>query len=68
MKAFAKRVLTRGLPGTTRADVDALTERVAELEAELDEYRRDRLRMAELMDLAEQRLTPGAERQGRDAP
>jgi len=60
MKSFVKRVLTRGLPGTTRADVDELTERVAELETEIDELRRDRLRMAELLDLAEQRLNPKA--------
>lgn len=60
LKSFVKRALTRGLPGTTRSDVDLLTDRVAELEVEIDELRRDRLRMAELLDLAEQRLTPGA--------
>ncbi|SJN12967.1 hypothetical protein FM113_16295 [Leucobacter sp. 7(1)] len=33
-------------------------ERISQLEAELDELRRDNLRVAELLDLVESRLTP----------
>lgn len=35
-------------------------ERVSRLEADLDELRRDSLRVAELVDLVERELTPGA--------
>ncbi|GAA1780699.1 class I SAM-dependent methyltransferase [Leucobacter iarius] len=59
MKQRLKRLAMRARPSGTRAELDALTERVHELENELDEYRRDSLRVAELLDLAEQRLTPG---------
>lgn len=61
MKSFLQKVFMRGVPGTTRADVDALTERVAELERALDEQRRESARLAELLDLAEQKLTPGSQ-------
>ncbi len=60
MKQRLKRLAMRARPTGTRAELEALTERVRELENELDEYRRDSLRVAELLDLAEQRLTPGA--------
>lgn len=41
------------------AEMDALRKQVQELQEELDGYRRDSLRVAELLDLVEQRLTPG---------
>lgn len=59
MKQRLKRLAMRARPSGTRAELEALTARVRELEGELDEYRRDSLRVAELLDLAEQRLTPG---------
>ncbi|PII84178.1 hypothetical protein BMH32_14805 [Leucobacter sp. OLJS4] len=59
MKQRLKRLAMRARPSGTRAELEALTARVRELESELDEYRRDSLRVAELLDLAEQRLTPG---------
>ncbi|RKQ85937.1 LicD family protein [Mycolicibacterium mucogenicum 261Sha1.1M5] len=55
-----KRLFLRASPQSTREAIETLTERVSELEHELDEYRRDSLRIAELMDLAEQQLTPPA--------
>lgn len=36
-----------------------LAVRIGELERELDELRRDNLRVAEMLDLIEERLTPG---------
>ncbi len=54
-----KRLFMRSRPQSSREALEALTARVAELELELDEYRRDSLRVAELMDLAEQKFTPG---------
>ncbi|WP_125100580.1 methyltransferase domain-containing protein [Leucobacter chromiireducens] len=53
-----KRLFLRARPATTREELDTLTQRVRELEQELDEYRRDSLRVAELVDLAEQHFTP----------
>ncbi|MBK0421621.1 methyltransferase domain-containing protein [Leucobacter sp. CSA2] len=61
MRQRIRRLFLRARPSTTREAVDTLTARVSELERELDEYRRDSLRVAELMDLAEQRFTPGQE-------
>lgn len=60
MKQRLKRILRRTTQGSTRAEVETLRERVTELENELDEIRRDNLRVAELIDLAEQTLTPGS--------
>ncbi|MCW2289871.1 hypothetical protein EDF60_2748 [Leucobacter luti] len=40
------------------SELQAERERITRLEAELDELRRDSLRVAELVDLVEQRLTP----------
>ncbi|MEJ6489825.1 hypothetical protein PQI23_08830 [Leucobacter sp. USCH14] len=60
MKQRLKRLVMRARPAGARAQLEALTERVRELENELDEYRRDSLRVAELLDLAEQRLTPAS--------
>ncbi|GAA1594913.1 methyltransferase domain-containing protein [Leucobacter chromiireducens] len=53
-----KRLFLRARPATTREELETLTKRVRELEVELDEYRRDSLRVAELVDLAEQHFTP----------
>ncbi|MBS3182051.1 hypothetical protein [Leucobacter manosquensis] len=58
MKQQIKRLVMRARPRGARAQLETLTERVHQLENELDEYRRDSLRVAELLDLAEQRLTP----------
>ncbi|MBL3699715.1 DUF6752 domain-containing protein [Leucobacter luti] len=61
----ARRALSRlrGRLGGTRsrgirAELEAERERITRLEAELDELRRDSLRVAELVDLVERRLTP----------
>lgn len=59
LRQLLKRLFLRARPQSAREAIETLTERVSELEHELDEYRRDSLRIAELMDLAEQRLTPG---------
>lgn len=54
--------LRRRLPGRqVRRLAEELTlerERITRLEAEIDELRRDSLRVAELLDLVEERLTP----------
>lgn len=55
LKRFARRVLNALSSGSTKE----LRARVERLEYELDEVRRDNLRVAELMDIVEQRLTPG---------
>lgn len=55
IKRYARRVLNV-LPSSPNPELEA---RVAELERELDEYRRDSLRVAEMLDLIEARLTPG---------
>lgn len=50
------------LPGAhirrLQAELQTERERITRLETELDELRRDSLRVAELVDLVEQRLTP----------
>lgn len=56
LKRFARRVLNALSSGSTKE----LRARVEALEHELDEVRRDNLRVAELMDIVEQRLTPGS--------
>lgn len=52
IKNFSQRVLN------TLFRSRRLTVRVDELERELDEYRRDSLRVSEMLDLIEARLTP----------
>lgn len=56
----ARRIL--GTPHETIArledELHVERERITRLEAELDELRRDSLRVAELIDLAEQAFTP----------
>lgn len=59
LRSQLKRLFLRARPQSQKEALSVLTERVAELEHELDEYRRDSLRVAELIDLAEQRFTPG---------
>lgn len=54
IKQFARRVINVLSPILTRE----LHERVDRLERELDEYRRDSLRVAEMLDLVETQLTP----------
>lgn len=56
LKRFARRVLNALSSGSTKE----LRARVEALEHELDEVRRDNLRVAELMDIVEQRLTPAS--------
>ncbi|QYM76983.1 DUF6752 domain-containing protein [Leucobacter luti] len=41
-----------------QAELQTERERITQLEAELDELRRDSLRVAELVDLVEQQLSP----------
>ena len=54
--------LRRRLPGgrvrRLAVELQHERERISQLEAELDELRRDNLRVAELLDLIESRLTP----------
>ena len=52
-----RRLFMRTRPEGTLAQLEALTNRITQLEDELDEYRRNSLRVAELMDLAEQSLS-----------
>lgn len=60
LKQRLKRITRRLRPsGGTRAEIEALVERVRALEDELDEYRRDSLRVSEVLDLVEQTITPG---------
>lgn len=60
MKQRLKRIARRVLNALSSGSTKELRARVDNLERELDEYRRDSLRVAELMDLVEQQLTPGA--------
>lgn len=46
--------------GRLEAELRVERDRITRLEQELDELRRDSLRVAELVDLVEQRLTPGS--------
>lgn len=60
LKQRLKRITRRLRPsGGARAEIEALVERVRALEDELDEYRRDSLRVSEILDLVEQTVTPG---------
>lgn len=56
MKRYARRVLNVLSSQSTKE----LRARVDNLERELDEFRRDSLRVAEILDLVEESLTPGA--------
>ncbi|MFV0433671.1 MAG: DUF6752 domain-containing protein [Leucobacter sp.] len=58
MKQQLKRLLQRTTESELEREVGELRARVSELELELAEGRRDSLRVAELMDLVEQHLTP----------
>lgn len=60
----AARRTRDALPFESKASLRA---RVDRLERELDECRRDGRRVAEMLDLLEQRLTPAAEQPGTDA-
>lgn len=55
MKHYARRALSMLSSQSTKE----LRARVDNLERELDEYRRDSLRVAEILDLIEASLTPG---------
>ena len=66
MKHFIGRVLRRVRRLLAPPSVRHLEERITALERELDEYRRDSLRVAELVDLVETHLTPGANIDGTD--
>ena len=54
----AGRRLGRVAPGSTRQEVADLRQRVAELEAEVQEARRLNRRVAELLDIVEELLVP----------
>ena len=60
MKQRLKRLLRRARTSDTKLELETLRTRVDELETELEEVRRDNLRVSELIDLAEQALTPQA--------
>lgn len=49
-------------PGATRATIERLEERVADLEADLTQLRRHQLRLAELADVVQELLVPMASR------
>ncbi|MGO3146365.1 MAG: DUF6752 domain-containing protein [Leucobacter sp.] len=59
LKRYARRVLNV-FPSSPNPELEA---RVSQLEHELDEYRRDSLRVAEMLDLIEQQFTPGAKKE-----
>ncbi|MGR4009496.1 methyltransferase domain-containing protein [Leucobacter sp. 1207-22] len=67
MRQRLRRLFMRTRPEGTRAQLEALTNRITELEDELDEYRRNSLRVAELMDLAEQSFGAGRAADNDDA-
>jgi BMFP domain-containing protein YqiC len=50
------------VPGSTRAEVTALRQRVADLEADVAELRRHNLRLAEIVDVVQELLVPMASR------
>lgn len=60
VKQRLKQLLLRARSNGTSEELEALRERVRELETELIDIRRDNLRVAELIDLAEQALMPGS--------
>lgn len=64
MRSRIKRLFLRATPKGTQDAIATLNDRISTLEAELDEYRKDSLRVAELLDLAEQKFTPSAEADG----
>jgi hypothetical protein len=49
-------------PGASRATIQRLEQRVADLEADLTELRRHQLRLAELADVVQELLVPMASR------
>ncbi|MFT3874501.1 MAG: hypothetical protein QM714_17950 [Nocardioides sp.] len=57
----ALRKVAKVAPGSTRRELTALRERVAELEEDLQEARRLNVRVAELLDLVEELLVPMAQ-------
>lgn len=61
LKNRLKRLAQRAVPAAKTEQIEQLNERVQALEAELDELRRDSLRVAEMLDLVEHALnkTPG---------
>lgn len=65
-RAFGRvrRVFSRRGSAVHRLEqqLQAERERISRLEADLDELRRDSLRVAELMDLVERGLTPHSDR------
>ena len=60
VKQRLRQLFLRARSRGTTEELETLRERVRELESELVDIRRDNLRVAELIDLAEQTLTPGA--------
>ena len=63
------RYLQRTIPCPEAEEIDRLRTRVEALEAleaEVNELRRDSIRIAELVDLVEHALTPGSERRSAD--
>jgi hypothetical protein len=49
-------------PGASRAAIERLEQRVADLEADLTELRRHQLRLAEIADVVQELLVPMASR------
>ncbi|WP_427869661.1 DUF6752 domain-containing protein [Leucobacter luti] len=58
VKQRLRQLFLRARSRGNAAELDTLRERVSELETELTDIRRDNLRVAELIDLAEQALMP----------
>lgn len=59
MKQRIKSLLRERSPLASAGELREVNARVEALERELDEYRRDSLRVAEMLDILETRLTPG---------
>jgi SAM-dependent methyltransferase len=60
MRQKIRRILSRWL--RPRTETRRIQEQIAELKAEIDECRRNSLRVAEMLDLVEQHLSPGTDR------
>lgn len=56
------RSLRPARPGASRAAIERLEQRVADLEADMSELRRHNLRLAEIADVVQELLIPMASR------
>ncbi|GAA1328796.1 hypothetical protein GCM10020360_26720 [Nonlabens tegetincola] len=66
MRDRVRQVLRRAFLSADASELEELKQRIVELERDLDGYRRDSLRVAELLDLAEQTFAPSPVRTSTD--